>query len=35
VLQVEENMKAVELIPRLTPEIMDRIEKVVGTKPKL
>ncbi|KAK1390722.1 putative voltage-gated potassium channel subunit beta [Heracleum sosnowskyi] len=32
--QIEENMKAIKVIPLLTPEIMDRIEAVVQTKPK-
>ncbi|KAL8122016.1 putative voltage-gated potassium channel subunit beta [Apium graveolens] len=32
--QIEENMKAIKVIPLLTPEIMERIEAVVQTKPK-
>lgn len=32
--QIEENMKAVELLPKLTPEVMARIEEVLQMKPK-
>ncbi|KAI3882116.1 hypothetical protein MKX03_013015 [Papaver bracteatum] len=32
--QIVENMKAVDLIPRLTPEMLERIETVVQSKPK-
>ncbi|KAK1379666.1 putative voltage-gated potassium channel subunit beta [Heracleum sosnowskyi] len=32
--QIEENMKAVNVIPLLTPEIMKKIEDVVQTKPQ-
>jgi voltage-dependent potassium channel beta subunit len=30
--QVHENMKAIEVTPKLTPEVMERIEQVFGTK---
>jgi len=33
--QLEENLKALELYPRLTAEIMENIETVMGTKPVL
>lgn len=33
-LQVEENMKAINVIPLLTPEVMNKIEAIVQTKPK-
>jgi hypothetical protein len=29
-----ENMKALDVIPLLTPEVLDRIEAVVQSKPK-
>ncbi|KAF5736666.1 putative potassium channel beta [Tripterygium wilfordii] len=32
--QIQENMKAVEVIPLLTPAVMEKIEAVVLTKPK-
>ncbi|KDR85950.1 hypothetical protein GALMADRAFT_219011 [Galerina marginata CBS 339.88] len=32
--QVIENLKAIEVIPKLTPEIMDKIEKILGTSPE-
>ena len=31
--QVQENMKALEVLPMLTPEVMARIEQVAGTRP--
>ena len=31
--QVAENMKALQIVERLTPEVMDRIEAVLGNKP--
>lgn len=31
--QLLENLKAVEIYPKLTPSIMDRIEMIMGTKP--
>jgi voltage-dependent potassium channel beta subunit len=33
--QLTENLKALEVLPRLTPEVMQRIDEVMGTKPKL
>jgi aryl-alcohol dehydrogenase-like predicted oxidoreductase len=33
--QVDENMKAPEVVSQLKPEIIDRIEQVLGNKPKL
>ena len=32
--QVNENMKAADVVPRLTSEVMDRIEAILGNKPK-
>ncbi|KAF4612247.1 hypothetical protein D9613_004358 [Agrocybe pediades] len=32
--QILENLKALEVLPKLTPQIMDKIEKVLGNKPK-
>jgi len=32
--QVEENMKALEVSHRLTPEIMNKIDEVLGNKPR-
>jgi voltage-dependent potassium channel beta subunit len=34
VTQLEENLKAVEVTDQLTPEVLDRIEKAIETKPK-
>jgi aryl-alcohol dehydrogenase-like predicted oxidoreductase len=31
--QVNENMKALEIVPKLTEEVLERIEKVLGNKP--
>ena len=33
--QVVENMRAIDVIPKLTPHIMDRIENVMKNRPKL
>ena len=33
--QVEENMKALDVVPALTPDVMDRIEKILNNKPNL
>ena len=33
--QLIENLKALEVAPKLTPEVMQRIDEVMGTKPKL
>jgi aryl-alcohol dehydrogenase-like predicted oxidoreductase len=32
--QVHENMKALDVVDRLTPDVMERIEQVLGNKPK-
>uniref|UniRef100_A0A7N0USS8 NADP-dependent oxidoreductase domain-containing protein n=1 Tax=Kalanchoe fedtschenkoi TaxID=63787 RepID=A0A7N0USS8_KALFE len=32
--QIQENMKAIDVIPLLTPAIMERIEAVIQSKPK-
>lgn len=29
-MQVEENMKALEVVPKLTPEVLARIEEIVA-----
>ena len=34
VAQVHENMKALEVTPKLTPEVMERIEGIMGNKPR-
>ena len=31
--QVQENMKALAMVPKLTPDVLDRIEAVVQSKP--
>jgi voltage-dependent potassium channel beta subunit len=33
--QLTENLKALEVYPKLTPEVLQRIDDIVGTKPKL
>ena len=33
--QLLENLKALEVLPQLTPEVMQRIDDIVGTKPQL
>jgi aryl-alcohol dehydrogenase-like predicted oxidoreductase len=33
--QVHENMKALDVVPKLTHEIMDRIDRILGNKPEL
>lgn len=33
--QLLDNLKALEVLPRLTPEIMERIDKIMQTKPQL
>jgi len=35
VAQLEENIKALDVIPKLTDEIMEKIEKILDNKPKL
>ncbi len=32
--QVDENMKALGIVPKLTPKVLERIEDVLGNKPK-
>jgi len=32
--RIEENMKAINVIPKLTPEVLEKIEAVVQSKPK-
>jgi voltage-dependent potassium channel beta subunit len=34
VSQIHENLKAMEIVPTLTPEVMEQIEGVLGNKPK-
>lgn len=33
--QLTENLKALEILPKLTPEVMQQIDDIVGTKPML
>jgi len=33
VAQIEDNVKALELLPKLTPEVMEEIEKILDNKP--
>lgn len=33
VAQIEDNCKAMTLVPKLTPEIMDKIEEILANKP--
>lgn len=33
-MQIQENMKAVDVIPLLTPAVMEKIEAIAQTKPK-
>lgn len=33
-MQIVENMKAVDVIPLITPAVMEKIEAVIQTKPK-
>jgi aryl-alcohol dehydrogenase-like predicted oxidoreductase len=33
--QVHQNMKAMEIVPSLTKEVMDRIDQILGNKPKI
>jgi voltage-dependent potassium channel beta subunit len=32
--QVEENLKALEVLPKLTPEVLEKIEKILDNKPE-
>ena len=31
--QVLDNLKALEVLPKLTPEVLEKIEKILGNKP--
>lgn len=33
-MQIQENMKAINVIPLLTPEVLEKIETIVQSKPK-
>lgn len=33
-LQLEDNLKAIELVPKLTQEVMDKIDKILKNKPE-
>lgn len=33
-LQIEENLKALDVLPKLTPEVMERIDSILETKPE-
>ncbi len=33
--QVRENMKALNVVPKLTPDVMERIDKILGNKPQI
>jgi len=35
VSQVTENMKALDVVPKLTPDVMERIERILNNKPEL
>ena len=32
--QVLDNLKALEVIPKLTPEVLEKVEEIIGSKPK-
>ena len=32
--QLRDNLKALEVVPRLTPEVMERIDQILGNKPE-
>jgi len=32
-LQIEENLKALEVLPKLTPDVMERIDSIMENKP--
>ena len=32
--QVLDNLKALDVIPKLTPEVLDKIDEILGNKPK-
>jgi aryl-alcohol dehydrogenase-like predicted oxidoreductase len=31
--QITENLKAIEVIPKLTPEVLHKIERILGNEP--
>jgi hypothetical protein len=31
---VHQNLKALEVAPKLTPDVMERIDTILGTRPK-
>lgn len=33
--QVHQNLKALEVVPRLTPDVMEQIDKILGNRPKV
>ena len=33
--QILENLKALEVLPKLTPEILEKIEKIIGSAPRI
>ncbi len=33
-VQLEDNLKAVEIVPKLTSEIMEKIESIIKSKPE-
>ena len=33
--QLEENLKALDVVKKLSPELMEKIEKILQNKPKL
>ena len=33
-IQLEDNLKAIEVVPKLTSEIMEKIESIIKTKPE-
>ncbi len=35
VSQVTENMQALDVLPKLTPAVMDRVEQILQNKPEL
>jgi hypothetical protein len=34
-MQVVENMKSLEVLPKLTPDVLEKIEAIVQSKPKI
>ncbi len=33
-VQLEDNLKAIEIVPKLTSEIMEKIESIIKSKPE-